>query len=99
MQAETPGVVSWTAKPLIRLRNAARTPRAFLSRPSQADRRADDIAGTPPQHFVAGGRVNTDPTRLNGELVATQAGTAAAHEAYSALVAGSDRIHNDLLAR
>jgi len=36
---------------------------------------------------------------LNGELVATQAGTAAAHEAYVALVAGSDRIHNDLLAR
>jgi len=45
------------------------------------------------------GEINTDLTRLNGELVATQAGTAAAHEAYSALVAGSDRAYNDLLAR
>ena len=43
--------------------------------------------------------INTDLTRLNGELVAAQAGTAAAHEAYSALVAGSDRIYNNLLAR
>ena len=43
--------------------------------------------------------INTDLTRLNGELVATQAGTAAAHEDYSALVAGSDRKYNDLLAR
>ncbi len=45
------------------------------------------------------GEINTDLTRLNGELVATQAGTAAAHEAYSALVSGSDRKYNDLLAR
>ena len=43
--------------------------------------------------------INADLTRLNGELVAAQAGTAAAHEAYSALVAGSDRIYNDLLTR
>ena len=45
------------------------------------------------------GEINTDLTRLNGELVATQAGTAAAHEAYSALMAGSDRKYNDLLTR
>ena len=43
--------------------------------------------------------INSDLIRLNNDLVAAQANSGAAHEAYSALVEASDRAYNDLLAR
>ena len=72
--------------------SAPRRPIATAVPPAELNCRRIDIA-----KLI--GEINTDLTRLNGELVATQAGTAAAHEAYSALVAGSDRKYNDLLTR
>lgn len=43
--------------------------------------------------------INNDLTRLNNDLVAAQADSGSAHEAYCALVEASDRAYNDLLAR
>ena len=71
---------------------APHTPIATAVPPAELNCRRIDIA-----KLI--GEINTDLTRLNQELVATQAGTAAAHEAYSALVASSDRKYNDLLTR
>ena len=71
---------------------APSTPIATAVPPAELTCRRLDIA-----KLIA--EINADLTRLNGELVATQAGTATAHEAYSALVAGSDRAYNDLLTR
>ena len=77
--------------PALQATSAPHTPITTVVSPAELNCRRIDIA-----KLI--GEINTDLTRLNGELVATQAGTAAAHEAYSALVAGSDRKYNDLLA-